>query len=94
MIELSQACKIAMEYLGSSNGEMGITRILENKDSWIMLIGSAEGIQYGGFDIRVLKESGLVMELTLPSTEVSSLFDSSHEISIPDEYRTVGSSEL
>ena len=94
MIELGQACKIAMEYLGSSNGEMVITRILENKDSWIMLIGSAEGTQYGGFDIRVLKESGLVMELTLPSTEASSLFDSSHEVSVPDEYKTLDSNEL
>lgn len=86
MVDFNYACIEASKYFDSKVNISNFETILENDESWIFYAKTA-GVEYGGFGVEVLKDTGEIKDFILPSKENFEKLDKSTSIVVPNEYR-------
>ena len=86
MITLYDACSIAYDYFRNNLNGSGLAEARETENCYIFGAGKSNTINIGGAVICVRKTDGEVSVLRFPSKESSTLYNSSHSVSIPGEF--------
>jgi hypothetical protein len=68
MLDRDAAFRRAEEYFMAAGG-LKVTKALETKNYWIFFGGDEEGCEYGGYGIKINKESSRTEDFVLPDDE-------------------------
>lgn len=90
MIDLMQACEIAIDYYLKNTNKKYISKIYEHQDMWI-IFGISDEIEYGGCGISIDKNTGKISMFSLPSEKNFEIIDSSIQCQVPAMFANVNS---
>ena len=86
MITLYTACSIAYDYFRNNLNGAGLAEAREAENCFIFGAGKSNRINIGEAVICVRKIDGEVSVLKFPSRASSTLYNSSHSVSIPEGF--------